>query len=59
MVILHSSSSFRALTSKSVTIGRKESVKGGLKRAIVAKENIAKKRKVLAISSTSMDDIPS
>ncbi|PON62744.1 hypothetical protein PanWU01x14_136560 [Parasponia andersonii] len=37
----------------------KEFVKGGLKRAIVVKENIAKRRNILAISSTSMDDIPS
>ncbi|PON31922.1 hypothetical protein PanWU01x14_365730, partial [Parasponia andersonii] len=59
MEILRSSSGSPVPTSKSATTGRKESVKGGLKRAIVAKENIAKKRKVFAISSTSMDDIPS
>ena len=58
-MILRSGSGSPEPTSKSVTIGRKESVKGGLKRAIVAKENIVKKRKVLAISSTSMEGTPS
>ncbi|PON49622.1 hypothetical protein PanWU01x14_229380, partial [Parasponia andersonii] len=59
MMILRFGSGSLAPTSKSATTSRKESVKGSLKRTIVAKENIAKKRKVLAISSISMDDIPS
>ncbi|POO03636.1 hypothetical protein TorRG33x02_008410, partial [Trema orientale] len=57
VVILRSGSGSPAPTSKSVTIDRKESVKCGLKRAIVAKENIVKKRKILAISSTSRHSI--
>ncbi|PON75941.1 hypothetical protein PanWU01x14_038920, partial [Parasponia andersonii] len=57
MVILCSGSGSPVPTSKSATIGKKDSVKGRFKRTTIAKENIAKKRKVLAISSTSVNDI--